>query len=147
MLVIDASMALAWAFERQQPEDGQRARRLLSDCGSHPWWVPALWPLEVANAFLVSERRGVIASSGSDLFRARLQALPIETDATRLQESEPRILAIARAQGLSQRRRHRSGTRSAPWRQPDQFRPAARRGGTTAGPGSGAWKRGGPAPG
>ena len=80
MLVIDASMALAWAFERQQPEDGQRASRLLSDCGSESWWVPALWQLEVANALLVAERRGVIASSASDLFRARLQALPIETD-------------------------------------------------------------------
>lgn len=43
----------------------------------------------------------MIASSASDLFRARLQALPIETDATPLQDAEPRILAIARAQGLS----------------------------------------------
>jgi predicted nucleic acid-binding protein len=101
MLVIDASMALAWAFERQQPEDGQRASRLLSDCGRESWWVPALWHLEVANALLVAERRGLIASSASDLFRARLQALPIETDATPLQETEPRILAIARAHGLS----------------------------------------------
>ena len=101
MLVIDASMALAWAFERQQPEDGQRASRLLSECGSESWWVPALWHLEVANALLVAERRGVIPSSASDLFRARLQALPIETDATPLQDSEPRILAIARVQGLS----------------------------------------------
>jgi predicted nucleic acid-binding protein len=50
---------------------------------------------------LVAERRGVLASSASDLFRSRLQALPIETDATPLQETEPRILAIARAQGLS----------------------------------------------
>ncbi len=63
--------------------------------------MPALWHLEVANALLVAERRGVIASSASDLFRSRLQALPIETDATPLQETEPRILAIARAQGLS----------------------------------------------
>jgi predicted nucleic acid-binding protein len=55
----------------------------------------------VANALLVAERRGVIASSASDLFRSRLQALPIETDATPLQETEPKILAIARAQGLS----------------------------------------------
>ncbi len=54
MLVIDASMALTWVFERQQPEDGQRASRLLSDCGGEPWWVPALWHLEVANALLVA---------------------------------------------------------------------------------------------
>ena len=48
-----------------------------------------------------AERRGVITSSASDLFRVRLQALPIETDAPPLQESEPIILAIARTQGLS----------------------------------------------
>jgi len=101
MLVIDASMALAWVFERQQPEDGLRASRLLSSCGEQPWWVPALWHLEVANALLVAERRGVIASSASDLFRARLQALPIEPDTLPLQDCEPRILAIARAQTLS----------------------------------------------
>lgn len=101
MLVIDASVALAWVFERQQQKDAQRASRLLSSCGGEPWWVPTLWHLEVANALLVAERRGVIASSASDLFRARLQALPIETDATPMQDVEPRILAIARAQGLS----------------------------------------------
>jgi predicted nucleic acid-binding protein len=101
MLVMDASMALAWVFERQQPEDGLRASRLLSSCGNQPWWVPGLWHLEVGNALLVAERRGVITSRASDLFRARLQALPIETDATPVQDSEPRVLAIARAQGLS----------------------------------------------
>jgi len=101
MLVMDASMALAWVFERQQPEDGLRASRLLSSCGSQPWWVPGLWHLEVANTLLVAERRGVITSSASDLFRGRLQALPIETDATPVQDSEARVLAIARAQGLS----------------------------------------------
>ena len=69
MLVIDASMALAWVFERQQPEDGLRASRLLSTCGNQPWWVPGLWHLEVANALLVAERPGVIRSSASDLFR------------------------------------------------------------------------------
>ena len=63
--------------------------------------MPAVWHLEVANALLVAERRGLIASNASDLFRARLQALPIETDTTPMQETEPRILAIARAQGLS----------------------------------------------
>jgi predicted nucleic acid-binding protein len=101
MLVMDASMALAWVFERQQPEDGLRASRLLSSCGNQPWWVPGLWHLEVANALLVAERRGVIQASGSDLFRSRLQALPISTDAAPLSETEPRIITLARVQGLS----------------------------------------------
>jgi predicted nucleic acid-binding protein len=101
MIVIDASMALAWVFERQQAADVARADQLLNSCGSQPWWVPALWHLEVANALLVAERRGVIQASSSDLFRSRLQALPITTDATPLPDSMPRIITLARAQGLS----------------------------------------------
>ena len=101
MIVIDASMALAWVFERQQASDVARADQLLNSCGSQPWWVPALWHLEVANALLVAERRGVIQANASDLFRSRLQALPITTDATPLPDSEPRIIMLARAQGLS----------------------------------------------
>lgn len=67
MIVIDASMALAWVFERQQASDVARADQLLNSCGSQPWWVPALWHLEVANALLVAERRGVIQASGTTL--------------------------------------------------------------------------------
>lgn len=101
MIVIDASMALAWVFERQQAADVARADQLLNSCGSQSWWVPPLWHLEVANALLVAERRGVIQANASDLFRSRLQALPITTDATPLPDSEPRIITLARAQGLS----------------------------------------------
>ena len=101
MIVIDASMALAWVFERQQASDKARADQLLNSCGSQPWWVPALWHLEVANALLVAERRGVIQANASDLLRSRLQALPITTDATPLPDSEPRIITLARAQWLS----------------------------------------------
>ena len=49
-LVIDASMALAWVFERQQPGDAEQASRLLDCCGDVPWWVPGLWHLEVTRA-------------------------------------------------------------------------------------------------
>ena len=54
MLVIDASMALAWVFERQQAADAQRAADLLSSCGRQPWWVPSLWHLEVAQRLSAS---------------------------------------------------------------------------------------------
>ena len=55
IVVIDASMALAWLFERQQPQDIEQANRLLGDCGESPRWVPSIWHLEVANALLVAE--------------------------------------------------------------------------------------------
>ncbi len=100
-LVIDASMALAWVFERQLPSDAERASRLLAACGEQAWWVPGLWHLEVANALLVAERRSVIAPGASDLFLARLSSLPIDTDGDATQERQSRLMALGRAHGLS----------------------------------------------
>ena len=92
-LVLDASMALAWVFERQQAEDAARASQLLATCGEEPWWVPGLWHLEVANALLVAERRGLIEPEASDLFRSRLASLPISCDDDTAQERQSRLVA------------------------------------------------------
>ena len=100
-LVIDASMALAWVFERQQASDAVRASQLLAACGEQLWWVPGLWHLEVANALLVAERRGVIAPGDSDLFLSRLSDLPIQTDGDAAQERQSQVITLARAHGLS----------------------------------------------
>lgn len=94
-------MALAWVFERQEASDRDLADRLLASCGGDAWWVPGLWHLEVANALVVAERRGVISASESDLFLGRLHALPIATDDASLQERQPRIVGHARTHGLS----------------------------------------------
>jgi len=100
-LVLDASMALAWVFARQQAEDTARASRLLAACGEEPWWVPGLWHLEVANALLVAERRGLMEPEASDLFRARLASLPISCDDDTAHERQSRVVALARSHGLS----------------------------------------------
>jgi predicted nucleic acid-binding protein len=100
-IVIDASMALAWVFERQQPIDSDRANRLLAACGEVSWWIPGLCHLEVANALLVAERRSVLPRMESDRFLAHLNSLPITTDAQPTQERSARILALARGHGLS----------------------------------------------
>ena len=90
-------MALAWVFERQQAEDAARASQLLATCGEEPWWVPGLWYLEVANALLVAERRGLIEPEPSDLFRARLAGLPISCDDDTAQERQSRLVVLAAA--------------------------------------------------
>jgi len=100
-IVIDASMSLAWVFERQQPSDRERADLLLASCGAEPWWVPGLWHLEVANALVVAERRAVIQANSSDEFLNQLYKLPINTDLQPLAERQMRVLALARSEGLS----------------------------------------------
>lgn len=100
-IVIDASMALAWLFERQQPADIERADHLLAACGEVPWWIPGLWHLEVANALLVAERRSLLPHAESDRFLARLRSLPLLTDREPVSERSTRILALARNHALS----------------------------------------------
>jgi predicted nucleic acid-binding protein len=100
-IVIDASMALAWLFERQQPVDNERANHLLAACGEVPWWIPGLWHLEVANALLVAERRSLLPQAESDRFLARLHSLPMLTDTDPCPERGARILALARHHALS----------------------------------------------
>jgi predicted nucleic acid-binding protein len=101
VVVIDASMALAWLFEREQPSDRERANRLLAACGEDQWWIPGLWHLEVSNALLVAERRSVLPQTDSDGFLARLSSLPFFTDSDPVADRRSRILALARSHGLS----------------------------------------------
>ena len=100
-IVIDASMTLAWLFERQQASDQEQANRLLAACGDSPWWIPGLWHLEVTNALLVAERRSVLPQAESDRFLAGLSGLPMLTDTDPTPERGTRILALARNHGLS----------------------------------------------
>ncbi len=81
--VLDASAALAWAFERTDPQEALQARNLLDRLASEEALVPELWHLEIVNALAVAHRRSAIALGRSHDFLARLTALPIRTyDAT-----------------------------------------------------------------
>lgn len=59
--VLDASVALAWFIDRPMAPYATRVRQLLlaGDRGL----VPPIWRLEVANGFVVAERRGLLAPS------------------------------------------------------------------------------------
>jgi predicted nucleic acid-binding protein len=55
--VLDASVALAWFLDRPTAPFADHVRQLL--LRGDRAVVPALWQLEVANGFIVAERRGV----------------------------------------------------------------------------------------
>ena len=59
--VLDASVALAWFLDRPIAPYADHVRQLL--LRGNRAVVPALWQLEVANGFIISERRGLLAPS------------------------------------------------------------------------------------
>lgn len=59
--VLDASVALAWFLDRPTAQYADHVRQLL--LRGNRAVVPALWQLEIANGFIVAERRGILNSS------------------------------------------------------------------------------------
>jgi hypothetical protein len=55
-LVVDSSVTMAWCFE---DEVTSFTEQILSRSRQEGASVPAIWPLEVANVLLLSERRGL----------------------------------------------------------------------------------------
>ena len=63
--------------------------------------VPSLWPLEVANALLVGERRNRITPADTARFLAILDAFPITVDDETVAHAWADTLHLARAHNLS----------------------------------------------
>lgn len=101
MLVLDASAALAWVFERANRAEAERARAVLARLDDLRPIVPTLWHVEVLNGLVTAQRRRVLSVSKAINFLSRLDRLPIETDAASLSERKPQIFALAREHGLS----------------------------------------------
>jgi len=96
--VLDASVTVALGLE---DESDPYPEMVLDALTTSEAIVPAIWPLEVANALLVAERRGRLTQADVEQFLTYLQALPItmarETTEWVFNES----LILARDQGLS----------------------------------------------
>lgn len=96
-LVLDASVALSWAFDE---EDGGYSDRVLDALVDGQAVVPALWGLEIANGLVAAERRGRLTEAASARFLALLQSLPIEVEELEL-HGLPQVVAVAREHGLT----------------------------------------------
>jgi predicted nucleic acid-binding protein len=100
-LVLDASVTLAWIFERQDPNEAKHAQVILTHLDERPALVPPLWHTEVLNALLVAHRRGIATLSTATDFLTKLAGLPIETDGTPVSLRSEHVFALAREYGLS----------------------------------------------
>jgi predicted nucleic acid-binding protein len=98
MLVIDASIALAWCFEDEaSPETDAIAESIESEGAV----VPGLFQLEVGNILLQAERKGRLTSAGVAARLALLDDLSIATDSETAGRAWRETMALARAHALT----------------------------------------------
>ncbi len=88
--VLDASVAVAWAFADEDHPDATLALERLQ---SGPARVPSLWWFELRNASLVNGRRGRFTEAGTTGFLRDLNRLAISVDRS---PDEATLLALAR---------------------------------------------------
>ena len=92
--VLDASVAVAWAFADEAHPVASAALALI---GTDAGCVPSLW-FEVRNVLIVNERRGQLRETDTALFLRNVARLPIIVDRT---PEEVSVLALARRHGLT----------------------------------------------
>jgi len=96
--VLDGSVTMVWGFEDEADEYAEAILERMPDLQAH---VPSLWPLEVANALLVGERRRRITSAETARFIAILGAFPITVDDQTVAHAWADTMHLARAHNLS----------------------------------------------
>lgn len=97
-VVVDASVALAWAFP---DEASDYAEEVLIALNGGTIVVPALWAIEITNAVLVAERRKRVAQPEVRRFVELLRELTVVMDSQGVGESVSNILPLGREHGLS----------------------------------------------
>jgi len=97
-IVIDASLALAWCLPG---EATSRTEQLLERVVSSAAVASAMWPLEVANVLLMSERSGRITVPETAAHLELLGGLPVELDYEVIAGAFPSVLLLAREHRLT----------------------------------------------
>ena len=101
MKVLDASMALAWLFPRQDPAEAALADQALDELDHEEFAVPAIWYGEVANALLRGERKGLVTLAQTTAFLAELDLADIETETESPRLRQSASMALARSYSLT----------------------------------------------
>ncbi len=96
--VLDNSVVMAWCFEDEAtPFTDELQERLLEESAL----APPIWPLEVANALAMAERRGRIRPTETDQFIESLLTFPITVENLSLPQAVGPILALSREQQIT----------------------------------------------
>jgi predicted nucleic acid-binding protein len=93
--VLDASVAVAWAFADEEHPVAVAALALTRD---DEGCVPSLWWFEVRNVLIVNERRGRLRETDTALFLRNLARMPIVVDRA---PEDAVVLTLARRHRLT----------------------------------------------
>ena len=96
--VLDNSIVMAWSFE---DETDEYADAVLDRLAIARAVVPALWPLEVANALLMRERRKRSTEAETIKWTSILKSLPIVIDGETNAHAWSDTLTLARGHNLT----------------------------------------------
>lgn len=97
--ILDASVTLCWCFENQASDYTEAIFERLA--GGDEANVPFIWPLEVANVLVISERRRTLTVAQVTGFLEELAAWPIQVDTLGVDRAFQQILTTARQRNLS----------------------------------------------
>ena len=97
-LVLDNSIVMAWSFE---DETDEYADAVLDRLATVHAIVPALWPLEVANALLMGERRKRSTEAETIKWTGILASLPISIDGETNSHAWSDTLSLAHGHNLT----------------------------------------------
>ncbi len=96
--VVDTSTTMTWCFNDEMTAATDALLDQLRITGAI---APVVWPLEVANALLVAERRRRITENEATRLAQLLQSLPITIDEDGIARVLGAVLALAREHTLS----------------------------------------------
>jgi predicted nucleic acid-binding protein len=96
--VLDGSLALAWFFK---DEAHRYADTVAGRFPTARALVPAIWPLEIANAVLTGERRQRSTEAQATKWLGYLGSLPIAVDEATNDRAWGDVLSLARVHHLS----------------------------------------------
>jgi predicted nucleic acid-binding protein len=97
--VADASVAIAWVHPGQATEDTDRALDAIAEGAQLD--VPAIWPLEVANALTVLTRRDKLTERECAQALGWLRALRVRVDPDTASNAFTALPELAKRYGLS----------------------------------------------
>lgn len=89
---------MSWFFE---DETSEYSEMVLSSLAKNKAVVPVIWPMEVANVFVIAERKKRINEAQAAWFVKKASALPIKVDDSKFSETMTAILPIAKKYSLS----------------------------------------------